>query len=263
VIPGRQDYAQSFKEVAIHETAMHAGSSSTSKAIMNRSPVLPEAGFSALTLGMAASIGSMGSHAKTAVMHQASTTVSSLAPRLEVGDVLFIRIAFKPFCEVAAATGTWTNHVGIVVEAGTDPVVAESRFPLSCRTRLSKFVARSEASRIAVARPARQLSTQEKHAVRAAAERRVGVVYDTGFDLHSRRQFCSRYVREVLHEASGVAIGDVETLSQLFVRQPNANLAFWRLWYFGNIPWNRETVTPASLLHSPALAPIFDGFVAR
>ena len=93
----------------------------------------------------------------------------------------------------------------------------------------------------------------------ASADRRAGILYDTGFNLHSRRQFCSRYVREVLIEATGQSVGEVETFSHLLASRPNANVGFWKAWYFGNIPWDRETVTPASLLRSPALKTVFDG----
>jgi hypothetical protein len=187
----------------------------------------------------------------------------ALAAALEVGDVVFIRIPFRPFGEVASATGTWTNHVGVVVAAGDDPVVAESRFPLSGTTSLARFVARSEAGRVAVARLVRPPSAKQAVAIAHAAARRSGIVYDTGFDLRSRRQFCSRFVHEVLLEATGTAVGDVETFAQLLAMRPGANVRFWQLWYFGRIPWHRETVTPASLLRSPALALVFDGHAAR
>src|SRR4051812_46653168 len=36
--------------------------------------------------------------------------------QLRVGDLVFIRIAFRPFLEVADATNSWTNHVGVVVD---------------------------------------------------------------------------------------------------------------------------------------------------
>ncbi|MBN3816536.1 hypothetical protein G3N57_07820, partial [Paraburkholderia sp. Se-20369] len=96
---------------------------------------------------------------------------------------------------------------------------------------------------------------------RAAAERRIGTLYDTGFNLRSRRQFCSRYVREVLGDATGVEVGDVETFATLLERRPGAKLGFWRLWYFGRIPWGRETVTPASVIRSDKLTLEFDGIV--
>ncbi len=192
----------------------------------------------------------------------AAATLRALAPTLSVGDVVFIRVAARPFREVAAATGSWTNHVGIVIDvSGAEPLIAESTFPLSRTTTLSKFVARSEGGRVAVARLKAPLTSEQQQRVVAAAERRNGVFYDTGFDLHSRRQFCSRYVREVMAEATGIRLGEVETFATLLSRQPQTELGFWRVWYFGQIPWQRETVTPASLLHSPELAPVFDGTV--
>ncbi|MEO8059504.1 MAG: YebB family permuted papain-like enzyme [Burkholderiales bacterium] len=189
-----------------------------------------------------------------------ASSVGALAPTLNVGDVVFIRVAARPFREVAAATDSWTNHVGIVTDtSGHEPLIAESTFPLSRTTRLSKFVARSDGGRVAVARLKTPLTAEQRQQIVGAAKRRSGIFYDTGFDLHSRRQFCSRYVREVIEEATGVHVGEVETFAALLTRRPQTDLGFWRLWYFGQIPWQRETVTPASLLRSPELVPVFDG----
>jgi hypothetical protein len=191
-----------------------------------------------------------------------AASVAALAPTLKVGDVVFIRVAARPFREVAAATGSWTNHVGIVIDvSGEEPLIAESTFPLSRKTKLSKFAARSEGRQLAIARLKAPLAPEQEQQLVAAAERRTGIFYDTGFDLHSRRQFCSRYVREVIAEATGVQVGEVETFAGLLSRKPQTDLGFWRVWYFGQIPWQRETVTPASLLHSPELVPVFDGSV--
>ena len=190
-------------------------------------------------------------------------TPNDLARRLQVGDVVFIRIPVLPFRRVAAATNSWTNHVGIVVEvSGKGPTVAESKFPLSGTTTLSRFVARSEGRRAAVLRLKEPLSLQQQQIVAMAARRRAAIFYDTGFNLFSRRQFCSRFVREVLHEATGTLVGEVESFSTLLARNPQADVGFWRLWFFGRIPWQRRTVTPASLLESPHLQPVFDGFVS-
>lgn len=185
-----------------------------------------------------------------------------LATQLRVGDVVFTRIGAYPFRKVAAATGSWSNHVGIVVNtSGPQPVVGESRFPISGTTTLARFMARSEGCRVAVARLAQPLTASQQQALPVAAARRSGIFYDSGFDLHSRRQFCSRYVREVLFEATGTEVGDVESFEDLFARRSGDDLAFWRAWYFGVIPWQRQTVTPASLLQSPRLHVIFDGAV--
>lgn len=193
----------------------------------------------------------------------ADLSIYTLAAKLRVGDVIFIRVDAKPMREVSAATGSWTNHVGIVVDiSGTEPVIGESTFPVSGTTTLARFIARSEGGRVAVSRLKWSLTGEQRQRLVTAAHSRAGIVYDTGFNVRSRRQFCSRYVYEVLAEATGISVGDVETFESLLVRNPEADLAFWRLWYFGRIPWCRETVTPASLLEAPELTPIFDGVVA-
>lgn len=95
-----------------------------------------------------------------------------------------------------------------------------------------------------------------------AARKRSGILYDTGFDLRSRRQFCSRFVREVIDEATGIRLGEVESFATLLLHNPQADQKFWRVWYLGGIPWQRETVTPASLLRDDRLHVFFDGYAS-
>ena len=187
-------------------------------------------------------------------------SLRTLASNLAVGDLIFIRVAAKPFLEVADATLSWTNHVGVVVDVtGPEPLVAEATLPWSRNTGLSRFVLRSQRGRFSVSRLNSELTEQQKLSVTQAAAQRSGVLYDTGFDLTSTRQFCSRYVREVLLEATGHAVGEVETFKELLSRNPAAKLGFWRAWWSGDIPWARTTVTPASVLNSPELHSVFDG----
>ena len=195
----------------------------------------------------------------------ADTTLAELRTELQVGDLVFIRVPALPFRKVAAATNSWTNHVGVVVETAAgdaaDVLIAESTFPRARRSTLARFVARSEAGRVAVMRRDAPLTEAQGDALRRAADARMGIAYDTGFDLHSPRQFCSRFAREVIEEATGDSLGEVETFAHLLERNPSAGLGFWRVWYFGRIPWSRETVTPASLLTSPLVHTAFDGQV--
>lgn len=189
---------------------------------------------------------------------------AGLASRLAIGDAVFIRVKVLPFLKVAQTTSSWTNHVGIVVDThGPDPRIAESTFPLSKTTSLSDFVARSAQGRVAVRRLFKPPSADQQAAIRKAVQRRLGIIYDTGFNLHSRRQFCSRFVREVLMEATGNAVGDIERFSDLLDQNPHVDLFFWRLWYFGKIPWLRQTITPASLLNSDALLTVFNGYMEQ
>ena len=92
-----------------------------------------------------------------------------------------------------------------------------------------------------------------------AARSRTGRWYDLGFNLQSSREFCSKFVREVVLESTGLEVGKVQQFSELVAQQPQADQQFWRWWFFGHIPWQRSTVTPASQLESDKLVTIFDG----
>lgn len=191
----------------------------------------------------------------------ARINLADLGQQLEVGDVVFIRIPSAPFTKVSDTTSSWTNHVGIVLDvSGAEPLIAESRVPLSGETTWSRFVKRSETGRVAVARLNARLDKKQEGKLKRAVKARRGILYDTGFDMHSPRQFCSRFVREVLDDATGVKLGEVENFATLLQRNPQADQTFWQVWYFGSIPWQRETVTPASLLRDDKLIVYFDGY---
>lgn len=177
----------------------------------------------------------------------------------QIGDIVFIRVTARPFLEVASATNSWTNHVGVVVDDSDDePLIAESTFPFARTTTLTGFLERSDHRRHAIARLTATLNDTQRRTLKSAVARRLGTFYDTGFNIDSRRQFCSRFVREVIEEATAIQLGEVETFATLLRHNTDPNLTFWRLWYFGRIPWQRRTVTPASLLRSPNMRVIFD-----
>lgn len=152
----------------------------------------------ALCAGLAASCGALAQarvHASDDDIAPALAVmpVSRLAASLQVGDIVFTRIGAYPFRKVAEATGSWTNHVGIVLDvSGKEPTIGESRFPFSGSTTLSRFVARSAGGRVAVMRLPTPLTPAQQVAIVAAAAQREHVFYDTGFDARSQRQFCSR-----------------------------------------------------------------------
>ncbi len=186
--------------------------------------------------------------------------LSTLAQQLKVGDIIFIDVPALPFQKISIATACWSNHVGIVTGfRNGEPIISESRFPLSGATTLSSFISRSKGNRIMAKRLNMPLSSDHKKSINAAAKQRTGILYDTGFNMHSKRQFCSRFVQEVLHDATGTTLGTVESLETLFKNNPSTSLIFWRLWYFKGIPWQRLTITPASLLNCKSTSVVFNG----
>lgn len=200
-------------------------------------------------------------YAESPAQARQAVSLAALAQQAQVGDVVYIAVQAYPFQQVGAATLSWVNHVGVVVETGEDPLIAESTFPVSRRTSLSKFVARSGANRVAISRLHQAWTAPQLKRLQHSTARRMGIWYDTGFNLESQRQFCSRYVREVIEEATGITLGEVSTFETLLKHNPEANLKFWQLWYFGRIPWSRQTVTPASIYQDSQMQMVFDGYV--
>ena len=184
---------------------------------------------------------------------------AEVAADIRVGDVIFTREPYYLLRKVADASGSWTNHVGVVIDtSGSEPLVAESKVPKSVVTPLSRFVGRSAAGYVAVRRPLHELSPAEQAALAEAARLRTGRWYDLGFNLNSQRQFCSKLVYQSLLAATGEEVGEVASFADLLRSNPDAHVGFWRAWYLGSIPWERVTVTPGSQLLSAKLATVYD-----
>ncbi|KVD45815.1 hypothetical protein WS61_11865 [Burkholderia sp. ABCPW 11] len=127
-------------------------------------------------------------------------TVRTLAAGAHVGDLVFIR---EPAGAPDAATGSagvWANRFGIVVDtSGDEPMIAEATaFAWTKLTPLSRFVARADGGRIALARRVAAASVDAQRHIHALAERRIDALLGNRFNLRARRGFCAQYVNDVL-----------------------------------------------------------------
>lgn len=182
----------------------------------------------------------------------------NLPEKYEIGDIVFTCIGAALFGQIASASRCWSNHVGIIIgHDGTDYQVAESRIPLSTVTTLTRFIERSTGHRYAVRRLAGGLTAEQKQSIVKQIPSRLHKLYHTGFKYESSRQFCSKFVFDIYKEALCTEVGDVETFKQLLLSNPDAKLTFWKFWFLGSIPWDRKTVTPASLWHHNKLTLIY------
>ncbi len=178
--------------------------------------------------------------------------------RLEVGDIVFTCIGTFLFRQISSASLCWSNHVGIIIDHnGEDYLVAESRIPLSTTTSLTRFINRSSDKCYAIRRLTTQLSDEQKNTLIAQVPKKLNKLYHTGFKYDSPRQFCSKFIFDIYKSALSIRIGEIETFQKLLSKNPNAKLQFWKLWFIGLIPWERTTVTSASLWQHPALSLVY------
>lgn len=191
-----------------------------------------------------------------------ATYNSVVASRPAIGDIVFIRIGGPVFSRVAVTTGSWTSHVGIIVDRQNgDWLVAESGIPFVRKTPLRKFLDRSENQEFSIRRLKTEPNAAQERVMLDFANAQIGKVYSLGFNLKSKDTFCSKFVHDVVYAGTHQSIGEVETFDHLLHSNPDTPLSFWRVWFFGFIPWQRTTITPASELVSPLLKPVIQNHV--
>lgn len=190
-----------------------------------------------------------------------STVTPSVTPPhlLREGDLIFSRIPNPVYRRIAEATGSETSHVGILFK-GHDGrwQVAESKVPCVRYSTLENFIGRSADGWHVVRRLRRPLTPDDITALRLECDKRMGTLYHTGFRYAAKRTFCSKFAHEVFRNALGVNVGKLQTFAQLLQQRPGTALAFWKIWFFGRIPWSRITVTPASQLEDSGLRTIWE-----
>ena len=185
------------------------------------------------------------------------TIHKDLESQVQEGDIIFISIDSFLYRQVAKGTGSWTSHVGFIVKENDQWFVLESAVPKVRRTPLRDFVKRTTNNEVSVLRLQNKLTTDQIEQLKNTAEKRMGRFYHLGFKFNSERQFCSKFVYLTYKEALGMEIGKVQTLAALLEENPQASVNFWRCWYFGFVPWNRKTITPASQLVDPQLFTVY------
>lgn len=178
---------------------------------------------------------------------------------IKPGDIVFISIPNFLFRRVAKTTCSWTSHVGVVhSQIDGQWVIAEGAVPVSKKCPLDKFLQRSENNSVSIRRLKEDLTPDEILRIQKSADSRMNKLYHLGFDFNSTRQYCSKFVYEVFKEALDVEVGELETFKELLNKNPTLSKTFWKIWFFGFIPWKRKTVTPASQYESLILETVFE-----
>lgn len=194
-------------------------------------------------------------------------TLDSLEQQLnqiiKEGDLIFISIDSFLYRQVARGTGSWTSHIGFIIKQEQQWFVWESAVPKVKCIPLRDFIARTTNNEISIRRLKQPLTNEQISQLKQAAQARKGQFYHLGFKFDSNRQFCSKFVYLCFKEALGVEVGKIQTLEELLEENPQASVSFWRVWYFGFIPWKRRTITPACQLKDPDLLPIYDSVAGQ
>lgn len=172
---------------------------------------------------------------------------------IQEGDIIFSSIPHFLYKTIEKNTRSPTSHVGIIFKQNGQWVVAESKVPFSKVSPLEDFINRSDKGWISVKRLKTGLSQRQIEQMKKVSYQLMGKPYDLGFNYHSKKLFCSKFVYDVFAQACGLTIGELETYSALIAKSPNGITLFWRLWFCGFIPFNTTSITPHSQWVDPQL----------
>ncbi len=186
------------------------------------------------------------------------TVCSEVESHVKEGDLVFVEIGNKLFENVAKTQGHWASHIGVALKDQGQWVVAESTIPFSKMTPLCQFVKKGYQTHLTLKRYKKELSQNDLDRLHSAAIERMGILYHTGFKLHSNRLFCSKFVDQIFEQAIGINVGKTQTFKELLEKSPHPEVTnFWKWWFYGFIPWSRETLTPASQVQDNQFDEVF------
>lgn len=169
------------------------------------------------------------------------------------GDFLFQSLPHNPLIDtIEGSTGSPFSHCGIVVNRNGQWKVIEAIGPVK-ETPLFAWIAQGRRGAFAACRP--RASLQEKvPQIIAAAERYEGRPYDIRYELDEAKIYCSELLWKAVRDATGVKLGKLQKLGELRW-QPYEKVI--RQLEEGNLPLDREMITPRAVAEAPQLEEVF------
>ncbi len=169
------------------------------------------------------------------------------------GDFVFQSLPHNPLIDtIEGSTGSPFSHCGIVVNRDGVWKVIEAIGPVK-ETALSNWIRQGRSGAYAAYRLRPPLSAKIPQII-AAAVRYEGRPYDIHYDMDDARIYCSELLWKAANDATGARLGKIQSLRELHW-QPYEQVI--RQIENGNLPLDREMITPRAVTEDPRLAQVF------
>lgn len=171
----------------------------------------------------------------------------------EEGDIVFQSMPRVPLVDaIEGVTGSPWSHCGIVLRAEAGWAVLEAVGPVKI-TPFASWVTQARDDRFVayrlVERPQDRIA-----AFIAAARTYLGRPYDIRYEMDDAKIYCSELVQKAFKHATGRALGKPRRLGEMNWKPYEA---FIRQLEGGDLPLDREIVSPQALTESPELAQVY------
>ncbi len=173
------------------------------------------------------------------------------------GDIIFHESESDQSEAIKLATRSRYSHCGLIFKDKGKFYVLEAVGRVK-RTPLDEWIARGRSGHYVVKRlkGAEQLLTPAVlKKMKAVGIGLVGKPYDFAFEWSDGKIYCSELVWKIYHRATGLQIGQLQTLGD-FDLSSRAVRAIVQRRYGNNIPFNETVVSPASIFESDRLVTI-------
>ena len=171
----------------------------------------------------------------------------------QAGDFVFQSLPHNPLIDaIEGSSGSPFSHCGIVKKHGEQWAVIEAIGPVK-ETTLIWWIAQGRDKAFAAFR-LREPLLKKVPAIIAAAERYEGRPYDIHYDMDDEKIYCSELLYKAVRDATGQKIGRIRKLGELNWK-PYENVI--RSIENGNLPLEREMITPRDFSEAPELQEVF------
>lgn len=167
------------------------------------------------------------------------------------GDLIFHISNSAQSQAIQQATGSRYSHMGIVLFKNGQPYVFEASKTVRY-TPLKSWIARGNGGHFVVKRLKKPLTTAQVKQLYVLANRYEGKDYDLTFEWSDKRMYCSELVWKMYQGATGLKLGELETLGDFNLNSP-AVKAKLKERYGNKVPLKQQVVSPVAMFNSSLL----------
>ena len=180
-----------------------------------------------------------------------------LTSSIQNGDIIFHTSKSAQSKAIQLATHSKYSHVGIIYEKGGNYYVYEAVQPVKL-TPLNQWINRGDKGHYVIKRlkNADEILTPDVlRKMKTLGEKYKGKNYDIYFEWSDDRIYCSELVWKIYREATGIEIGQLESLSD-FDLSSNAVKEKMKERYGNAIPMDEKVISPAAMFKSNKLTTV-------
>jgi uncharacterized protein YycO len=176
---------------------------------------------------------------------------------IQNGDLIFQTSLSSQSRAIQLATGSKYSHCGIIYKEGDEYYVFEAIQPVK-RTPLASWITRGKGGGYVIKRlknAKEKLTPAVLSKMKEIGDSLAGKNYDLTFEWSDDKIYCSELIWKIYHRATGIKIGQLETLRDFDLSHPEVQ-KIMKQRYGNKIPLNEVVISPKAIFESDELVEV-------